>query len=159
MLLPWWLPKSIKQFILLKGNKEAWAGSALTLHLSVSVYQPLEKPLIHTDPLLICPADAATTTKTFVPSWQHDHSCFRLWGLPQGWSGASELSSLQRKIKWNMMTSQAGAGFWRVLQVFPHQNSVHLLWPGAVLVFRRCLINIVYHHWGCRLNPLPIIKC
>lgn len=64
------------------------------LDLSVCAYQPLEKSLIHTDPLLICPADAAATAKTSVPPWQHDHSCFR-----QEWVGTLELSTLQSGIK------------------------------------------------------------
>lgn len=101
--LLWCLPKSIKQFIFVKENKETLVGSVLPLHLSVSAYQPHEKSLIHTDPLLICPADAAATTKSSVRPWQHDRLRFR-----QEWVGTPELSTLQSRIKWNMMKSQAG---------------------------------------------------
>lgn len=61
------LPKSIKQFTLVKRKQRGMVGRALPLHLPVCVYQPLEKSLIHTDPLLICPADAAATAQTSVP--------------------------------------------------------------------------------------------
>lgn len=95
--------KSIKRFILVKREQIDMGGSALPLHLSVCAYQPLEKSLIRTGPLLICPADAAATAKTSVPVWQHDHSCFH-----QEWIGTLLLSTLQNKIKRNMMTSQVG---------------------------------------------------
>lgn len=64
------VPKSITSA---KKKETTGRGHALT---SVTAHQSPEKSLIHTDPLLICPADIEATSKTCVPVWQHDHSCF-----------------------------------------------------------------------------------
>lgn len=109
MVVPWHLPNSIKHFVLVKRRQSGLVGSVLPLHLSVCAHQPLEKSLIRTDPLLIRPADAAATAKTSAPPWQHDHSSFR-----QERAGTLQLSTLQSRIKWNMMTSQQ-AGVWDFL--------------------------------------------
>lgn len=111
-----------------KRKQRGMLRSVLLLDLSVCVYQPLEKSLIHTDPLLICPADTAATAKASVPPWQHDHSCFR-----QEWIGTPELSTLQSRIKWNMTTSRAEV--WDPWT----ETTRHLSYPKITLMFWKML--------------------
>ena len=87
MSLPW---RRRLSGLLAYSKQRDVVGSALPLRLPVRAHQPHEKSLIHTDPLLRCPADAAATAKTSVAAWQHDHSCFR-----QEQVGTVELSASQ----------------------------------------------------------------
>lgn len=103
------VPNTIKQLTPVKRKQRDTGGPDMPSHLSVTTHQSLEKSLIHTDPLLICPADTEATAKTSVPVWQHDHSCFH-----QGGEGTLLLSPSQREIKWNAVTSLA-------------ENTLHLI--------------------------------
>lgn len=79
-----------------KQQQRSMVGSVLPLHLSVCAYQPLEESLIHTDPLLTCPADAAAAAaaKTlFLP----DSMTTRV--SVKEWVGTLKLSTLQSGIK------------------------------------------------------------
>lgn len=120
-----------------KEKTETWKEARCPcICLSVAI-NPLEKSLIHMDPLLICLAD---TAKTCVPVLQHDHSCFR-----QEWMGTLALSALQNEIKWNRKTNQAG--------IFPDRNNAApFITPCYPNALENTWININFHLWAaCKL--------
>lgn len=141
------LPNSIKHFTPVKRKQRDTGGPDMPSHLSVTTHQSPEKSLIHTDPLLICPADTEATAKTSVPVWQHDHSCFH-----QGWEGTLLLSPLQREIKWNTMTSQAKDTLHLICLILtPVQRKM----PRSILIFScwLCVNSFPDNNWAVKKSP------